>query len=117
MNQQRDATKPTWMAGFEVRLGVGDPLHACNANPQPGQVQCAHPSDINRNGNPDPAGANTFFADEGVFPGGTNRPAGVSRGTTGLELHSFISSFDTTTKRLFFPECLLLFCIIWCCFP
>jgi hypothetical protein len=88
MNQYRDATKPTWMAGFEVRVGVGEPMHACNANPPAGQVQCAAPSDVNRNGVQDPTSAATFFADEGV-PG--NRPAGVSRGTTGLELHSFIS--------------------------
>jgi hypothetical protein len=89
MNQLRDSTKPTWMAGFEVRFGIGDPMHACNANPAPNTVQCAHPSDINRNGAPDGVETRTQ-ADEGVFGRGT-RPAGVTRGTTGLELHSFIS--------------------------
>ncbi len=39
-NQQRDATKPTWVIGIEGRLGVGAPLHACNAN---ATVQCPDP--------------------------------------------------------------------------
>jgi hypothetical protein len=88
MNQQRDATKPTWMAGFEVRFGLGEPMHACNANPADGHVQCAYQGDVNRNGvveNPSPR----TNADE-EFPGGA-KSAGVTRGTTGLELHSFIS--------------------------
>jgi len=90
MNQFRDATKPTWIAGFEVRFGIGDPLHACNAGAATGQMQCAYPSDVNRNGTPDGMDPTTL-ADEGVFPAGQSRPAGLSRGTTGLELHSFIS--------------------------
>jgi hypothetical protein len=44
-NQQRDATKPTWVIGIEGRLGVGAPLHACNANPPAGTVECPDPSD------------------------------------------------------------------------
>jgi hypothetical protein len=87
MNQFRDRTKPTWMAGFEARFGIGEPMHACNANPPPGQLQCAYFSDVNRDG---VAGNGPMGVDEGVFPGG-ERPAGVTRGTTGLELHSFIS--------------------------
>jgi hypothetical protein len=96
MNQQRDATKPTWMAGFEVRLGLGEPMHACNANPPPGEVQCAYPSDVNRDGKStpmptfDPMKPLVPLSEEGNFPAGS-RAAGVSRGTTGLELHSFIS--------------------------
>jgi hypothetical protein len=43
-NQQRDDTKPTWIIGIEGRLPVGTPLHACNANPTPGQAQCLDPS-------------------------------------------------------------------------
>jgi hypothetical protein len=96
MNQFRDATKPTWMAGFEVRFGLGEPMHACNAAPPPGQLQCAYPSDTNRDGAYplpafDPLKPNIPRAEEGVFAQGSNRPAGVTRGTTGLELHSFIS--------------------------
>jgi hypothetical protein len=72
-NQFRDATKPTWMAGFEVRLSVSEPLHPCNANPPSGQVTCAALSDVNRSG------------------AGGVRPSGISRGTTGIELHSVVS--------------------------
>jgi len=90
MNQFRDSTKPTWMAGFEVRLGIGEPMHACNANPPPGQMRCAYPSDVNRNGKVDTPEPLTQ-ADEGSFSAGQNRSPGVTRGTTGLELHSTIS--------------------------
>jgi hypothetical protein len=83
MNQFRDRTKPTWMAGFEARFGVGEPMHACNAD---AKLQCANPSDVNRSGTAGDAPG----IDEGNFSN-TPRPAGVSRGTTGLELHSFIS--------------------------
>jgi hypothetical protein len=44
-NQQRDATKPTWVIGVEGRLGVGSPLHACNANAPAGTPECPDPSD------------------------------------------------------------------------
>ncbi len=82
MNQARDYTKPTWVFGIEGRFNVSEPMHACNENPSPGQVKCAYPSDINRNGRSD-------GALEGSFNG--SRDAGVSRGTTGLELHTHIS--------------------------
>jgi len=42
-NQQRDDTKPTWVIGIEGRLGVGTPLHACNASPAQGVAQCPDP--------------------------------------------------------------------------
>lgn len=38
-NQQRDATKPTWVIGIEGRLPIGNPLHACNATGG-GQPMC-----------------------------------------------------------------------------
>jgi hypothetical protein len=44
-NQQRDETKPTWVIGVEGRLGVGSPLHACNANAPAGTPECPDPSD------------------------------------------------------------------------
>ena len=95
MNQARDATKPTWVIGIEGRFNVSEPMHACNTNTgglnqAGGQVQCAYPSDINRNGksgeypNTDAGGSL-----EGNFSGG--RPPGVSRGTTGFEAHTYIS--------------------------
>jgi hypothetical protein len=50
MNQTRDASKPTWVVGLEGRFNVSEPMHACSENPQSGQVECAHSSDINRDG-------------------------------------------------------------------
>ena len=57
MNQARDSTKPTWVIGIEGRFDVDEAMHACNAEPTPlnldptvSQVECADPSDINRNG-------------------------------------------------------------------
>ncbi len=94
MNQFRDRTKPTWVVGLEGRFNVSEPMHACNGSTnglnQPGpQKKCAYPSDINRNGVsgefPDAQGRQL----EGNFSG--EREAGVSRGTTALELHTFLS--------------------------
>jgi hypothetical protein len=89
MNQYRDPGKPTWVFGIEGRFSVGEPMHACNGSPAPGQVSCAYPSDINRNG----VSGEYLNADagslEGAFNGGRN--PGVSRGTNALELHSYIS--------------------------
>lgn len=82
MNQTRDWTKPTWVFGFEGRFNVSEPMHACNENPEPGGVKCAYPSDVNRNGRSD-------GDDEGSFSG--ERDPGVSRGTTGLEIHTYVS--------------------------
>jgi hypothetical protein len=42
-NQQRDDTKPTWVIGIEGRLGVGTPLHACNATAGYSGVECPDP--------------------------------------------------------------------------
>lgn len=82
LNQARDRTKPTWLFGFEGRFSVGTPMHACNPKASGGQVQCADPSDINRDGK-----ASGGF--EGVDP--KERTAGVTRGTIGLELHTLMS--------------------------
>ena len=104
MNQARKPQYPTWIGGIETRVSVGEPLHACNASPsnvnqttdpdggELAQVDCAHPSDYNRNGVGD---------DISVMEGGTlvplegnrsgSRAPGVSRGTTGLQLYSLVS--------------------------
>lgn len=82
LNQARDATKPTWLFGVEGRFAIGTPMHACNANPKPGQVECADPSDVNRDGK-----------GEGEFEGtgiGAREP-GVTRGTIGLALRTVLS--------------------------
>ena len=97
MNQQRDRTKPTWLLGIEGRFSVSEPMHACtkaaNLNlPGTSQQSCAYSSDINRNGT---AGDPQYAAPQGGSLEGTNfnghRSPGVSRGTTGLQAHTYIS--------------------------
>ncbi len=92
MNQSRKPTRPTWTMGLEGRFNVSEPMHACNAAPPEGQVECAYEADINRNGQSDPLGSdfgNLSEQPEGDFDG-TRKP-GVSRGTTGIEAHAFVS--------------------------
>ncbi|HEY2510423.1 MAG TPA: hypothetical protein VGI39_06195, partial [Polyangiaceae bacterium] len=69
LNQQRDWTKPTWVIGVAGRFGVGNPLHACNANAPAGQPQC-----------PDPTN-----------PNGPSRDPGISRGMDTIDVHTFFS--------------------------
>lgn len=78
-NQARDPSKPTWLFGAEVRLALGDPMQACNPA---AAVSCAAPSDINRNAQKD-----------GDLEGNdvSERQAGVTRGTIGLEAHTILS--------------------------
>jgi hypothetical protein len=103
MNQARDSTKPTWMLGIEGRFSLGEPMRACNKNPKAlnpnsmldpataSELACAYPSDINRDGTSGqyPAALVDGGSLEGSFRGG--RKPGISRGTTGLELHTMIS--------------------------
>jgi hypothetical protein len=94
MNQYRDPTKPTWVFGLEGRFTVSEPMHACNKNPRSlnvtaEQLECAEVSDINRNGTSGEYQDTEGRELEGDFSGG--RSAGVSRGTTALELHTHIS--------------------------
>ncbi|MCA9641978.1 MAG: hypothetical protein KC492_14830, partial [Myxococcales bacterium] len=98
MNQYRDSSKPTWVFGFEGRFNVSEPMHACSESTQglnlPGTTQkkCAQPGDIDRDGQP-----NEFFDDTNgdnlQLDGskGGSREAGVGRGTTGLEVHTYLS--------------------------
>jgi hypothetical protein len=82
LNQARDATKPTWLFGLEGRFSIGTAMNACNPDSPSGQVSCAHPSDVNRNG----------LADSDLEGNKTgNQSAGVSRGTIGLEVHTMVS--------------------------
>lgn len=100
MNQFRHPARPNWVFGVEGRFNVSQPMRACNENPKAGQVKCAYESDINRDGNADDLGP--LYDDlqgepEGDFSGDRGGP-GVSRGTTGLELHAYVS------KRLRYIE-------------
>jgi len=94
MNQMRDASKPTWVLGFEGRFSVSEPMHACRPsgnglNQASGQVECAYPSDLNRNGTSGEYANADAGPLEGRFSG--SRSPGVSRGTTGLEVHTSVS--------------------------
>jgi hypothetical protein len=105
-NQARDLTKPTWIFGFEGRFNVSEPMRACrqnlngvnrsadlNISPNNRQVECAHPADVNRNGR----------FDSGLVDGSGSQPVplegqrvaprgpGVSRGTTALQVHTYLS--------------------------
>lgn len=82
LNQFRDPSKPTWLFGVEGRFSVGTPMSPCNASPKTGQIACADPSDINRNG----VGDGGF---EGTNP--RARTPGITRGTIGLEAHTYMS--------------------------
>jgi hypothetical protein len=66
LNQQRDDTKPTWVVGADARIAIGPRLHACNEN---AAIKCPEPSS----------------------PGGKSRDPGISRGMTGLGLHTVFS--------------------------
>ncbi len=87
LSQARDRTKPTWQFGFEGRFSVGTPMHACNPTPGTGQVQCADPTDVNRNGKVD----NVPGALELEGTSFSSRDPGVSRGTIALEVHTMMS--------------------------
>ncbi len=93
MSQVRSPSYPTWTLGGEVRLDISEPTHACNKHPgfvaqaDPNaaaqqQVQCAYAADIDRDGVSD-------NVTDAPFNG--HQVPGVSRGTTGLELHSYMS--------------------------
>jgi len=83
LSQARDRTKPTWQIGFEGRFSVGTPMHACNPK---ATVQCADPSDVNRNGQTDNQPGKEF---EGTSVAA--RDAGVARGTAAIEVHTMMS--------------------------
>jgi hypothetical protein len=97
-NQARDRTKPTWVFGLEARIRAGEEMHACIESPKDGQVKCAHPGDINRNGQSDgtPTSATSNAPLEAVDADAQD--PGVTRGTVGLELHTLMS------KRLKYIE-------------
>src|SRR5262249_46314637 len=89
-NQARDRTKPTWLVGLEGRFSIGEPMHAGNPDPAPGEVKCADPSDVDRNGRT----GTTHFRDGGAVIEGEGideRDPGITRGTVALELHTLLS--------------------------
>jgi hypothetical protein len=101
-NQHRDYTKPTWVIGFEggsvsSRYAIKQERQRLNISQRAGsrsqELQCANFSDINRNGTAGEARYNDRQSKlqlEGTnFQGG--KDPGVSRGTTGLQVHTYLS--------------------------
>ncbi|UQA60378.1 hypothetical protein [Polyangium aurulentum] len=72
----------TILFGVEGRFAIGESMHACNPGAPQGQLQCAVPADMNRNGQSD----SPFDATDT----GERKP-GVTRGTIGLEVHTLVS--------------------------
>lgn len=95
LNQWRDSAQPTLLVGLEGRFSVSEPRHACASSVPSAQqaVRCAYPQDIDRDGQSGEFEVEVepgrLVSLEGDFPGA--RKAGVGRGTTGIELHGFIS--------------------------
>lgn len=80
-NQARKPALPTWLIGGAVRVPLGESMHACNEGPLVGQVKCADPADVNRNGK----------TDEGEPAGIQELSDGMARGALGLDLRTVIS--------------------------
>jgi hypothetical protein len=95
LNQGRDGSSPSLLVGAEGRFSVSEPMHACGRAPSAAgsgsaPMRCAYPSDINRNGVGGEYPADGIDSLEGALPNEPRR-AGVSRGTTGIELHGAVS--------------------------
>lgn len=81
MNEKRNAGLPNWTVSVEGQVSVGKTLTACNDLPDEGQVRCADPGDIDRDGR----------VDEGEPDGGTERDPGYTRGTAALVVSTALS--------------------------
>jgi hypothetical protein len=95
LNQYRDGSGPSLLVGAEARFSISEPMHACGPAPlAEGQTEatmrCTYPSDINRNGIGGEFPAPVVASLEGELPG-ERRRAGVSRGTTAIDLHAAAS--------------------------
>jgi hypothetical protein len=97
LNQYREGggSGPSLLVGVEGRFTVSEPMHACGPAPlAEGQttasMRCTYPSDINRNGQGGEFPAPGIESLEGELPSEPRR-AGVSRGTTAIDLHAAAS--------------------------
>lgn len=92
LNQWRRPHEPNFTIGVLGSFNISEAMHACNPGADSDQTRCAHPSDRNRNGRADPLGLEYDELEgqpEGSFSGG--RTPGVSRGTTRLQAHAYVS--------------------------
>lgn len=81
MNQTRRPAWPTWLVAADVRIPLGESVHACNETPLVGQVKCAAPGDVNRNGK----------RDAGEPTGVTELSSGTASGTFGIDVRTVVS--------------------------
>ena len=96
-NHFRDPTKPTWTWEVEGRFGVGEPLHACNENPEVvpteggGNGSARYAKCPAKNDDPDdrPINAGNRWFRNANAPG---REPGISRGTNALRVGTLVSN-------------------------
>lgn len=100
MNQTRRPSFPNWTLGAEAQVSLGPALVACNDEPAEGQVRCAHPGDVNRDGE---RGDDEPDAQAEQDPG-------ISRGTAAIVVHTtlsrrvgYLEPFGTLRARFEFP--------------
>lgn len=99
-NQYRDPTKPNWTWEVEGRFGVGEPLHACNANPEavPASVNAAAKSSAATY--PQCPGLNSDPTNQPIYADGrwnrnpnlAGRSPGISRGTNAIKIGTLFSN-------------------------
>ncbi|MBK6515178.1 MAG: hypothetical protein IPM79_19565 [Polyangiaceae bacterium] len=100
LNQARSPHLPSLTAGVEGFVSVGPTLLACNDVPVEGQVKCASPGDVDRDG----------AIDDDEPDGGPEADPGITRGTAGLRLRAtlsrrvlYVEPFGTLRATLEFP--------------
>ena len=74
LNQSRSPAFPTWLVSAEARLAVGPTRRPCTSTPSEGQIACAKPGDVDRDGQRDPQEPDL----------GEPATPGLARGTAGL---------------------------------
>lgn len=96
-NHYRDTTKPTWTWEIEGRFGVGEPLHACNENPElvpteaGGNGSARYAKCPGKNDDPDDRPSNVgnrWFRNPNV----PSRDPGISRGTNAIRIGTLVSN-------------------------
>lgn len=100
LNQARAPSLPNLTLGIEGFVSIGPALLACNDEPPEGQVRCASPGDIDRDGK----------IDDDEPDGGLEGDPGVSRGTAGLRVRAtvsrrvqYVEPFGTVRAAFEFP--------------
>lgn len=90
LHQGRKRGPLTWNVGFTIGIPVGEAMYACRDVPPEGQVACAHPADVDRDGKrsgDEPAGI------EELTPGISRGLLGLSASTEASWRHRFVEPF------------------------